>query len=262
MIFSFQNLTRQETFYGAKSVGGVNGDGGYSITVDNFGDVMYTGHFFQSADFLNLGSYFLNSSYMYTQTNFVAKLDASGNFVLANAMIGGNGCGLSVKVDSFNNVYSTGYFSGTVDFDPGIGNYYLTSLGNLDIFISKFNNLGEFVSTKKIGGVGDDIGHSLIVDNFNEILITGVFADSIGIENINLISNGSYDIFISKLTQCSQISSLTIPSNIVCPGTLITLSGTGGTNYNWSDGIANGIPFVVNSSNTYTVTGQTHAESV
>jgi hypothetical protein len=53
--------------------------------------------------------------------------------------------GLSVAIDASGNVYTTGYFQGTADFDPGAGVSNLTSFGGTDIFISKVNADGKFV---------------------------------------------------------------------------------------------------------------------
>ncbi len=46
---------------------------------------------------------------------------------------------------------------------------------------------------------------------------------------------------------------------LVCQGETIILSGTGATNYTWSGGVVNGIPFTPPvGTNTYTVTGETN----
>ena len=45
----------------------------------------------------------------------------------------------SIAIDAAGNVYTTGFFSGTADFDPGAGVSNLISAGNHDIFISKLS---------------------------------------------------------------------------------------------------------------------------
>src|ERR1041385_600638 len=67
-----------------------------------------------------------------------------------------------VKVDASGNVYSTGYFSGTADFDPGAGVFNITSYGGpQDIFVSKLDANGNFVWAKRIGGTGGDFASSV-----------------------------------------------------------------------------------------------------
>lgn len=43
--------------------------------------------------------------------------------------------GLSIAVDDSGNVYTTGYFAETVDFDPSAGTTNLTALGLTDVYI-------------------------------------------------------------------------------------------------------------------------------
>lgn len=45
--------------------------------------------------------------------------------------------GYSLALDGSGNVYITGEFDGTVDFDPGAGTFNLNSAGDRDIFILK-----------------------------------------------------------------------------------------------------------------------------
>ena len=56
--------------------------------------------------------------------------------------------GGGMTVDGFGNVYTTGWFNGTVDFDPGPGAFILTSTGLEDIFISKLDFSGNVQWTK------------------------------------------------------------------------------------------------------------------
>jgi hypothetical protein len=58
----------------------------------------------------------------------------------------------ATTVDIHGNVYTTGYFIGTVDFDPGAGTANLSSSGSsYDIFISKIDANGNYVWAKKYG---------------------------------------------------------------------------------------------------------------
>ncbi|HUE72041.1 MAG TPA: Calx-beta domain-containing protein [Pirellulaceae bacterium] len=74
----------------------------------------------------------------------VSKFDSAGNFVWAASMGGtGSDIGRAIALDGDGNIYTTGSFQATADFDPGAGVYNLTSTldanGNTtsDVFISK-----------------------------------------------------------------------------------------------------------------------------
>ena len=67
----------------------------------------------------------------------------------------------AVVTDPQGNVYSTGLFSSTGDFDPGNGVTNLSSAGNYDIFIQKLNPAGELIWVKQIGGIADDVPYGM-----------------------------------------------------------------------------------------------------
>ncbi len=121
----------------------------------------------------------------------------------AKAM-GGTGvdAGSSIAVDASGNVYTTGDFRGTADFDPGIGTFTLSSAGS-DIFISKLDAAGNLVWAKAMGGTSSDGGNSIAVDASGHVYTTGRFGGTAdfdpGVGTFTLTSAGSGDIFISKL---------------------------------------------------------------
>jgi hypothetical protein len=187
----------------AKQMGGIGSDQGSSITVDPNGNIYVTGFFSLTADFdPGTGSFDLTSN---GETDiFICKLDNAGDFVWANQH-GGNGIdiGVSITVDANGNVYTTGEFEGTIDFDPGTGVENLISAGAKDIFISKLDVSGDFVWAKQLGNAADDFVKSIASDNNGNVYTTGYFEGTVdfdpGTSVNNLSSAGDYDIFISKL---------------------------------------------------------------
>ncbi|MFZ4797077.1 MAG: T9SS type A sorting domain-containing protein [Bacteroidia bacterium] len=109
--------------------------------------------------------------------------------------------GQSIDVDKTGNIYTVGSFSGTVDFDPGVGTFNLNSSGDFDIYISKLSPSGSFIWAKKIGGSGRDGGSAIKVDSIGSIFITGDFENTVdfdpGIGVSNLTS--PYKTYICKL---------------------------------------------------------------
>ena len=111
----------------------------------------------------------------------------------------------SVVTDAPGNVYTTGQFDGTVDFDPGPGTYYLTSW-SVDMFISKLDPNGNLVWVKQMGGntVQDIcVGTSIALDASGNIYTKGDFKGVIdfdpGTGTSILNSLGLTNIFVSKL---------------------------------------------------------------
>jgi len=107
-------------------------------------------------------------------------------------------------IDNSGNIYSTGYFSGTVDFDPGAGTTELVSNGGNDIYLLKLDSDGDFVWVKQIGGTGSDEGKMVYLDSTSQnIFIAGSFSSTVdfdpGAGTTNLTSAGIIDAFILKL---------------------------------------------------------------
>ncbi len=186
----------------AKSIGGGGADFGQSITVDASGNVYVTGVFNSTVDFdPGTGTHDLTSVGEYDI--FILKLDSSGNFLWAKS-IGGpfTEYGNSIVLDAWGNIYITGWFNSSVDFDPGSGTNFLISQGNMDVYIAKFDNDGNFVWAKNMGGSGFDYGYAIDVDLAGYLYIIGKFQNTVdfdpGTGVSNLTSNGGYDIFVSK----------------------------------------------------------------
>ncbi|HOY48024.1 MAG TPA: SBBP repeat-containing protein [Flavobacteriales bacterium] len=177
-----------------------------SIKVDAIGNVLIIGNFNIPADFdPDEGVFLLDPDITTSAISdiFILKLDASGNFVWAKQMGGTSfDYGNSISTDADGNVYTTGYFNATADFDPGVATFNFTSVSN-DIFISKLDAAGNFVWAKQISGPGADRGTELTIDESGNCYVAGFFSGVTdfdpGIEVVNLTSAGLYDVFILKL---------------------------------------------------------------
>lgn len=137
---------------------------------------------------------------------FVLKLNAFGEVQWIRSMSGtGYDEGFSIDVDSDMNVYTTGRFQGTVDFDPGPVQYNLTSAGGYDIFVSKLDSSGNFVWVRSFGNTtAQDEGRAISVDQAGDIVLTGKFAGTVDFDpgpgTANLSTpNTSPNVFILKL---------------------------------------------------------------
>ena len=108
-----------------------------------------------------------------------------------------------ITTDANNNILFVGSFAGTQDFDPGIATNEITSVGQSDIFISKFDSNGNFLWTKTIGGVDSEKAIDIHQNSLGQLVIVGYFNLSVDFDPSNnissLVSNGSNDIFILKL---------------------------------------------------------------
>lgn len=111
--------------------------------------------------------------------------------------------GYFITTDASGNIYTTGMFENTVDFDPGEATFELTSNGMFDIFVQKLDADGNFIWAKSIGGTRGDNGRSMTIDASGNVYITGSFEEVVDFDPgetiFNLTSIGTVDIYILKL---------------------------------------------------------------
>lgn len=217
-----------------KRVGGPSYETPYSMVVDGNGNVNITGSFFASADFdPNAGTTTLTSSG--SSDIFVQQLDSNGDFSWA-IQLGGTDAdyAFGLDVDFQDNLYFTGFFEGSADFDPGSGIAGFASLGDQDIFVEKLDNAGNFQWVKRMGSNDTDVGEDITTDALGNIYTTGYFQQFVDFDpgngTGNLTSNGLYDAFIQKLTQ----QSFTTDSQVAC----YTYTWIDGTTYTASNDTA------------------------
>lgn len=164
-------------------------------------------------------------------SSFIAMYDSQGNLnwarsISTNQLI----CqAYALTFDANENVYITGAFTGTVDFDPSAGETSITSTGGSDIFILKLSRDGQFIWAVNMGGTSNDEAYSIATDNEGNVITTGFFstqADFDPSEDFSVIeSKGGTDSYVCKLNSS---------------GELLWAKPTGGTGYDRAHDIAVG----------------------
>ena len=128
---------------------------------------------------------------------FIVQLDKELHLV-DSKQIGGHyqDYGKNIKLDSRQNLVWTGCFSGDIQI---ANRQKLSSNGNLDVFICKYDIDGKLIWGDQFGGQGNDYLSSTEINEFNSIYFCGNFKSSIDKENETLRSIGSLnDVFFVK----------------------------------------------------------------
>ena len=199
-------LATDGSFLWAKQMGGIDVDLGISVAADGSGNIYTAGNFRGTADF-DPGSDVYNLIAGNGAPNtFISKLDGSGNFIWARQVVGDLQWCYSATLDKSANLYITGYFASTLDFDPGPGIYNLSPTG-FDVFVSKINTDGNFVWAKQLEGAGTIIANSIVVDTWGDVYTTGYFFSGQvdfdpGPGTFYLTSADGDNIFVHKMGQC------------------------------------------------------------
>ncbi|NQY74108.1 MAG: T9SS type A sorting domain-containing protein, partial [Candidatus Margulisbacteria bacterium] len=117
----------------------------------------------------------------------------------------GSDRGYVTTVDASGNIYTSGIYRDTVDFDPGAGTTNLSANGFDDVFVQKMDPQGNFLWAKSFGGSSVEIGRSITVDASGNVYAIGEFIGTVdfdpGAGTTNLSSNGGADFFVQKMSQ-------------------------------------------------------------
>lgn len=215
-------LDASGNFVWAGQLGGTADDIGYAIAVDNSGLVV-TGYFEGTADF-DPGSGTYNLTSTGGRDIFICKLSLGGNLLWA-VQFGSafSEQGRAITIGSSGDIYTTGFFAGTIDFDPGAGSFNLSSTGGSDVFISVLTSSGGFLTALRMGGAGMSVGRGLAVDSSGSIYVCGYFAATVdfdpGATTYNLTALVGEDGFVAKLNASGGFQwAISIPGNSAVQG--------------------------------------------
>jgi hypothetical protein len=242
-----------------------------SIALDPSGNVLISGIFGQVADFAAT-ELATNGG----QDAFIAKLDPSLTLTFAENIGGiGDDTGSGVTSDAQGNIYQTGSFASTADFDPGAATHDIVSKGGTDGYVVKLSSTGAFVSVAQLGGTGNDDATAATMDRFGNLLVAGNFSGTADLDpsagTSNLVSAGNSDIYVAKYSGAGNlvwarrtggsgadaVRAITVdkPGNVYTTGQFDGLvdfdPGAGTSNVDGTPGLANSFLWELNSSGNF-----------
>lgn len=180
-------------------------DQGNSVVIDAMGNVYTVGTFSGTVDFFP-GTPVLNKTATGMKDVFVIKQDMNGALMWVKTYGGAyDDEAYSISKDVIGNLYITGSFMQLADFNIGMGDAIVASVGDRDIFTLKLDQNGLFIWVKTVGGNQTDVAMSNCWDKSGSIYTTGSFSGTCDFNpstaTLNLSSNGLSDIFLSRYDQ-------------------------------------------------------------
>lgn len=181
---------------------GINGGSG--LKIDGSTNIYVTGGFQDSIQLASLKLYDTGQDF------FLSKFDGNGNILWSvQANCDGNyAAGIDVVLDFDGNCYLTGLLSGNSHF----GNFNVSTTNPSDMFISKFNSSGTCLGIRNFGHAG---GSSIALDNYNNVICSGAFFNTVNIGSNNFTSFGGQDIYLAKLDDIVGIEEGRLSNNLL-----------------------------------------------
>ncbi|OIQ31898.1 MAG: hypothetical protein BM555_05070 [Crocinitomix sp. MedPE-SWsnd] len=135
-----QKLDASGDFVWAKGFGSTAGDFVTTVKIDLYNYVVVSGVYQGTID-LDPGAGTDDHTTAGAQDIFIQKLDSAGNYIWGKSMgSAGNDQAYGSYVDFEGNIFTVGQYENTVDFDPEVGLFDLTSAGGKDIYVQKLMN--------------------------------------------------------------------------------------------------------------------------
>jgi hypothetical protein len=137
---------------------------------------------------------------------FLSKIDSNGNFLWTKSAGGDDidhvNC---IDIDDAGNIYISGDYSGiSIIFEADTltndSAYYQ------DIFLSRYDNYGNFNWAVSLGGTGGDYPYCIDLDNSGSIYLAGTFRSPIISSGSSFVVNsGAYDVFLAKYSNIGDL---------------------------------------------------------
>jgi hypothetical protein len=146
---------------------------------------------------------------------FVVKYDGNGNVKWVNHVGGYKAIANGVATSRDGRVTITGLIgnvagsssqaSTIVTSQPGgnninLGGGVLTSPFNTDVFFATFDDAGVLLDARRFGGTKNEVGNVVAYDHHNNLVVTGLFQNSIKIDSHTLIGRDPFNLFVAKFS--------------------------------------------------------------
>ncbi len=201
--------TSNGAFQWAKTWGGEGYDDGPGVAVDSLGYVYVAGMYAsKTINFDPAGNHPDGDKHPAHDSGslvdvFLSKFDSAGNFLWVRTW-GGQGtddAGQMVTIDHADNIYVGGrYGCVTCEFNPATTAHPHAN-GDLDAFVSKYDSAGNLLWMKTWGGASADASAGLVVDQQNNLHVTGVYSATVNFDadgaGDTRTSNGLWDCSIT-----------------------------------------------------------------
>jgi hypothetical protein len=174
------------------------------IDIDNQGNIVSAGYFFNTVDFDPSANTNYRTSVGFAD-NYIAKYSTNGSLIWVTSF-GSTGVDIphSVVTDNNNNIILTGYFSNTCDFDPGASVAVKTSNGGRDAYIAKYDSSGNFQWVITYGSDSLDDAFNLDVDAQGNIYWTGVIEGTVTVGTTTFTTQVE-DVVFGKISPSGTI---------------------------------------------------------
>lgn len=185
LSFSICTALESQNFRWVKNYGPTNPTSqvfSNSITLDSLENVYTVGSFTGTMDF-DPGPATFSLTAAGIRNPFITKFDSAGNFIWAKAFSASvSALGLEVSVDPLGNVFVSGQFFSTTDFDPGSSTYTLTASGIGEHYICKLDAAGNFIWVKTFKLQGTSFFMDIVCDGVGGVYAGAVFNSSVDVD--------------------------------------------------------------------------------
>lgn len=181
-----------------------------SIGIDGNNQPIFTGNFEGSIDLdPGIGTNLISDS-LGDGNSFMVKLDANGNYLWGNQLK--LHFPIDLETDFSDEIYLTGAFWDSLDFDPGGGSTVLIDSGLTSAFISHYDSIGNFVNVfnlkSMVWGGSASQARSVAIDREKNQYLCGQFQGKVDFDpspSTYLLESNSSAGFIAKYDSLNNL---------------------------------------------------------